>query len=781
MMLNVFPTSRCIRKFYDGYGDGYLPKSITMDEFEKRVVVVKDKTLADDDKRVLFLNKAASFSRFEELKIPQEYLSFLKSSKFLFGFFEELALEFVDIDDISMVDTYAEYENHLEILKILLENYKKLLGNEGFYDKITLPELYEINYEYLKRFSSIMIYADGYLNSYEMELLSKISKVLNLEIVYQTNIFTKKMMQRFEKLGFDLEYDKLYRLDVSNKKIIESKDMPSFVKEIEFYESSNKLLQIAYIKKKIYDFIKAGIKPEKIVVITPDEEFVKEIEKFDSENIFNFAAGYSFEKSGIYKRLKAFYLYLEERSYENIYRIKRYFENYKEFDKYLFKKFSEVDFDEVMKDFVFESDKNEEVLIYKNELFKFKRVEGELKNVTFKEALYLFLSRLKENRLDDKSGGKITVMGVLESRLMRYEGVIAVDFNEEIVPKKSSKDMFLNTSVRKHASLPTSTDRENLQKNYYHKLFLNAKKVAIGAVSNEDKKPSRFLEEIPVKELKKENFDENYLKDILLKSKKEFMRKFESDLYMEYDFKNFIFSATSFKIFLECKRRFYYQYIKKISEAIIPSNEVNERIIGEKIHLALKILYKQNRVFKSEKELWDKLCLLLNDKNEPVLGFMLDIWKEKLKKFTKNEIKRFEEGYGFYDAEISLDGIVEGVRIRGAIDRIDKRDEAFVLLDYKTGKIDKTTLKNIEKSTNFQMEFYFLLAKQNGYDKIEEAGFYDLNKGEIVKEDLLEEKTLLLKEKFKGLNHKEYNFSMSEDIKNCRYCPYVILCGRDEI
>jgi hypothetical protein len=752
-----------------------------MDEFEKRVVIVKEKTLADDDKRVLLLNKAASFDKFNELKIPKEYLSFLRSSKFLFGFFEELALEFVDMDDINRVDTYAEYENHLEILKILLKNYKKLLKNNGLYDKITLPELYEINFQYLKRYSAIVIYADGYLNSFETELLSKISKVLKLEMVYQTNIFTKKMMQRFKKFDINLEYDKLYRLDLSGRKIIEYKDMIPCIKHIEFYESAGKLLQIAYIKKKIYDFLKFGIKPENIVVITPDEEFVRVIQKFDSENIFNFAAGYPFEKSAIYKRVKAFYSYLEERSYENIYRIKRYFEDYKEFDEYLFKKYSEVNFDEIMLKFVFDNDKNEEVILYKNELYKFKRVESELKNVTLKEALYLFLSRLRENRLDDKSGGKITVMGVLESRLMKYDGVIVVDFNEDIVPKKSSKDIFLNTTVRKHASLPTSNDRENLQKNYYLKLFLNAKRVAICAVSNEDKKPSRFLEEIPKEELRIDKFNEDFLKKILLKGKKKFDKEYEFDLYMEYDFRNFTFSATSFRIFLECKRRFYYQYVKKIHEAVIPSSDIDDKIIGEKIHLALKELYKQNRVFNSEKELRDKLFALLSRHKEDLLGFRLDIWKEKLKKFIKNEIKRFENGYRFYDAEISLRGILEGIRIKGVIDRIDKKDDGFILLDYKTGKINMANKKNVDKSSDFQMEFYYFLAKQNGYGKIDEVGFYDLNKGEIVKEDMLEEKILLLKEKFKELDKKEYNFTMSEDIKKCRYCPYVMLCGRDEV
>ncbi len=780
MILNVFPTSRSIRKLYDKFSNEFLPKSITMDEFEKRSVIVKNMALADNDKRILLLKKAALFKSFEELKIPKDYLSFLKSSKFLFGFLEELALEFVNIDDINSADTYAEYEKHLKILKILLKNYKNILKKEKYYDKITLPCLYELNTKYLKRFSKIVVYLDGYLNNYEMELLGKISKTVPLEIVYQTNIFSEKMIKKFHNLGIELEINKLYHLNFSEKKVLKCESKSFFVKEINFYEVSNKLLQIGYVKKKIYDFLKEGIKPEKVAVITPDEKFAELIEKFDTQNIFNFATGYSYDKSSIYKRVQSVYSYFEDKNYENRYRIKRYFKNYEEFDEYLFKKFNEVNFYEFMMKFVFDTDKSEEISIFKNELFKFKRVENEFQNSSLKEAIYLFLSRLKENRLDDKSGGKITVMGVLESRLMKYDGVIVVDFNEDTVPKKSSKDIFLNTSIRKHTGLPTIADRENLQKNYYYKLFLNAKKVAICAVLNENEKPSKFLDELNIKKIKKDEFEESFLKKIVLKNSKSFNREFDNDLKLEYDFKNFTFSATSFKIFLECKRRFYYQYIKKINEEKIPSIDADEKTIGEKIHYALKELYQRYGMFQNKKELQEKLFSLLSNEKEQILAFKLDIWKEKLKNFINNEIKRFEEGYRFYKAEMSLSGKIEGISIKGIIDRVDKKDNSFVLLDYKSGKIDITTLRNIEKTTNFQMEFYYILFLENIRKDICEAGFYDLGRGVIVKEDLLEEKVKLLKEKFKQLHQKEYNFSMSEDTKRCRYCPYVMLCGRDE-
>ena len=781
MELFVYPTSRNIRRKYQEYCDTVLPKCMSMDEFEKRVVIIEDRSCIDEDKRVLLLKRAADFSKFDTLKIPKDYLSFLKSSKFLFAFFEELSLEHISISSIDKNDTYAQYITHLNILDILLKNYIKLLEENGYYDKITLPKLYSLNREFLQRFSKITLYLDGYLNSFEFELLQNVSKYIPLNIIYQTNEFTGKMVDRFKKFGINLEIDKDYIIDFTNKKIMNSKNLPKSIKKVEYSFVSSKMIQIGFVKKKVYDFLKIGIKPEHIAIVTPDEEFATLLEKFDKENIFNFAAGFSYKKSKIFQRVKAIYNFLEDRSYENIYRVKRFFKEFDKFDEYRYKKFDEVEFDSLMMGFIFENDNEDEILIYKNELFKFKRVESELKSRSFKDALYLFLERLKENRLDDKNGGKITVMGLLETRLSKFDAVIAVDFNEENVPKKNSKDLFLNSYIRKKSGLPTQKDRENLQKNYYFKLFLNAKEIALSAVQNESEKPSYFLDELNIKNLVKSEFDDNFLKSILISKKDALKERYDKDISIKYDFKNFTFSATSFKIFLECKRRFYYQYIKKIKEATIPKDEIDEREIGEKIHFVLENLFKVSSSFSSEKEMSKEIDKLLSGEKNPLLRFKLDIWREKLKSFVKNEIKRFDEGYRFYKGELKLLGNINGYKIAGKIDRVDIKEGKFVLLDYKTGKINVATSKTLQNAVDFQMEFYYLLAKQNGFDDIDEVAFYDLNSGKILKETLLEDKLSLLEKKFLLLEKKEYNFEMSEDIKNCRYCPYTILCGRDEI
>ncbi len=152
---------------------------------------------------------------------------------------------------------------------------------------------------------------------------------------------------------------------------------------------------------------------------------------------------------------------------------------------------------------------DEECEIFKEELYKFEALLNRLEKLEFQKAFRIFLSRLGSKSIDDVKGGKVTVMGVLESRGVSFEGVIVVDFNDEFVPKRNSKDIFLNSQIRALAKLPTKSDRENLQRYYYYKLFSQAKEVAISFIEDEQNFASRFLEELNIKnyEVSKDFFD----------------------------------------------------------------------------------------------------------------------------------------------------------------------------------------------------------------------------------------------------------------------------------
>lgn len=57
---------------------------------------------------------------------------------------------------------------------------------------------------------------------------------------------------------------------------------------------------------EISHFVRKGLKPENIVVITPDESFCEFLRLFDKDNMLNFASGISIKESLFYQNFKHF-------------------------------------------------------------------------------------------------------------------------------------------------------------------------------------------------------------------------------------------------------------------------------------------------------------------------------------------------------------------------------------------------------------------------------------------------------------------------------------------
>ncbi len=120
------------------------------------------------------------------------------------------------------------------------------------------------------------------------------------------------------------------------------------------------------------------------------------------------------------------------------------------------------------------------------------------------------------------------------------------------------------------------------------------------------------------------------------------------------------------------------------------------------------------------------------------------LWRAKLTKFIENQIEHFKTGWRVIEREKRIVGEIEGIRFKGVVDRIDRREDETLILDYKSGSIKEANrIKNLEKLTDFQMSIYSEILKKE-YDKMR-LGFIELfGKGEMVMISLLNTKTELL-------------------------------------
>jgi len=780
-MLEVFSSSRAVRSFYNTFlnTNTLLPKAITIQELEQKSVLVPNLSLVDDDMRVLLMSEASKFSTFELLHIERNFLVFLKNSSYLFRFFEELSYEKVPIDTLMSVDTYEHYAEHLEVLQKLLEKYTKLLSEQNFYDKITLPSVYVLNEAYVKKTVGIRVHLEGFLSKFEVELLMKMAQLTPLHVKININQYNQKMVDVFAALGIFLEHDKHYEINLSDKKIVYVNDAKDIDAKVQVYGFANRLSQIAYAQSCIEQFVQEGIAPQDIVVVLPDEGFADNLRAMDRLNNLNFAMGISLRESHFYKRLSALEKVIRYDEIEDRLRASRLGLE----EEFIFtckavwsQKIAPNDALEILKKLWLMDEKEGEESLFQEAFFRFTHFLERLVPLKFEQIVKLFLNRLNAESRDDVRGGKVTVLGVLETRGVAYKGVIVLDFNDEFVPKRSQKDLFLSSAVRAQSKLPTKRDRENLQRYYYHQLFNKASKVAISYVKSETSMPSRFLDELKFTDKK---VDEKLFYPLLFDGHASKERYDVAFLEGTYDLTQTPLSATKLKTLLTCQRQFYFKYIAMLKEAKMPSSDIAESDVGRYLHKALERAFEDNTLM-DEKSLCAKIEQFLKEENShEVWEYFSDLWMERLGAFVKNEVKRFAQGYLVHAKEISLKTEFEGFVLEGQIDRIDKFGDKLFVIDYKSGKIPLIKQDALQDTADFQLEFYYLLAQQLGV--VDGVFYYDLKEGKLVEESFFEEKLALLREKLEVLKKPISGFEKCEKIKECKFCPYVILCCREEL
>ncbi len=777
--IEILPSSRSIRARimdFEKLHTSFLPDFMTMSEFLNRVCVAKDFIVPDADTRVLLLLEASNFKSFEILNIERNFFTFTQNSSYIFNFFTELAGEKVDISSLESADSYAEYEEHLAILNKLYHRYKMLCMNNRILDPIFLPSLYKLNKDQLLLMGDIKIFVEGYLTNFEFDLIHECSQYAEVIIVLSLTRFSEKMISKFKKLGFDLAKEHRYELDISKKQVLSKKALKNY-SSIICHSFEGRIVQVAFVKKMIFDYINIGIKPQEIVVIVPDESFAKYLKLYDKENNFNFAMGYPFCESGIYKYLDASCQYIEAPTEQNRARLLREGADfYEAISEIYYKNIKDIDFKGLVELAIASTKSSYEKKIVQEELHSFLKLQDAYSSYNLKTVLHMFMQRLSKRTIDDIGGGKITVMGLLESRHISFKGVIVVDFNDANVPKRIDKDMYLSSQLRASASLPTSKDREDLQRHYYTLLFSRALHVSISC--DHDKAPSRFLTQlnIPVKKIE----DTAAYMDILYKTAMPLAALKEDEIKLQYDFTKSTISASSLKILLECKRRYYYKYILNIKKHEVASDYIKEYEIGSDLHEVLRKIYSEHNRFESKAKLKalfvkeiDAIYCSTNLKK-----YQLELWKKKIDAFAQNEIERFSDGFIVTSCEQQFTYKYKNIKLSGQIDRIDSKDGRLYVLDYKSGKYPTYTAKNITKATDFQLEFYYLFASSVSAD-ILGCGYYDLNKGKVVDEVLLFSKLELLKKHLDEMQQmKVIDFCKTDDTSKCQYCEYIYMCGR---
>ncbi|EMY4585824.1 PD-(D/E)XK nuclease family protein, partial [Campylobacter coli] len=612
MILRIFSSSRKIKEYQEKAKakNALLDSAFLVSDFLDRVCVVNS-FKASSYESLLLMQEACLKSKDLEKKlgISAEFFAFLKNNEYLFSFFKELSLEKKSIQDPKNNDYYATYNEHLEILDEVYTNYLLLLKQHNLYDDLSLAQEYKLNLDFLNEYEGIYYDLQGFLSKFEEDLLCEISKIKSTIISFKTSKFNLEYLLELDFLkDIHLELDMFYEVNLSQKKILKQEKLsnPNTLIKLKAFELRS--LQCAFVMDEISNFVRAGIDPEKIAVITPDESFCELLKLFDKNNMLNFASGVSIKESLFYQKIKA--LYNGANSDAFIYKID---ENYFEQEKMIFDyhntllHYLELQFE----DFRTRFDQICDLQYFENLIHSFLKDESQelmnlvqkelcfikdlLKNksLKLKELMQLFFMQLDQIKLSYVGGGKVTVMGLLESRGLSFDGVVILDFNEDFVPKRSINELFLNNEVRKKAGLISYERRENLQRLYYENLIKNAKKLSISFVENEEQTRSRFLDELDFNFFEEKTTPSKaYLNALKLgyQGVRLNLNPIKAPV-LKHDIFEKELSFSRLNLFLNQKRTYFYRYILELPEPRALSDESKAKNQGNFIHKMLELYY----------------------------------------------------------------------------------------------------------------------------------------------------------------------------------------------
>ncbi len=381
---------------------------------------------------------------------------------------------------------------------------------------------------------------------------------------------------------------------------------------------------------------------------------------------------------------------------------------------------------------------------YFEKIFKFleELKEVEIPQIPFskKEIFEIFLNLLKNLKIYFSGSPLkgIQILGLLETRTLSFKNVFFLNLNEGKVPKiKSISDPLLTCSIRKILKLPGPKEEEEIQRHHFLHLLKSSRVIHCFYINNEEEEiRSRFVEQWIWEKEKKDkkryvDYEKAYKFNLKIRNKEPLIIKKTEEI--KNLLKDMEFSPSSLDNYLRCPLKFYFENILKIKEKEKLEEDPEPASIGSIVHETMENLLKPHL----NKEINEKILREIKNKIEETLIKTFKKYNFELKganylKFilAKDrtyrclESKLFKEPFELILVEELINSKLGDFKIKGKIDRLDKINGKYRVVDYKSGKTykfykgknEKIELKeyiDFQKNIDsFQMLVYVFLVKE---------------------------------------------------------------------
>jgi DNA helicase-2/ATP-dependent DNA helicase PcrA len=301
----------------------------------------------------------------------------------------------------------------------------------------------------------------------------------------------------------------------------------------------------------------------------------------------------------------------------------------------------------------------------------------------------------------DKGVNLLTAHG---SKGLEFEYVFFAGVNANGWEKKRKPGGGYKLPDTMFSSLPASSEEEELRRLFYVALTRAEQHLVISYAryknDGKEMEPSMFIAEITEEhhlDVQKINLDEGTLLEYQLL---QFTPQAPEIAQAEDDFitpllEKFVMNVTALNSYLKCPLGFYYQNLIRIPSG---KNEATE--FGSAIHYALEKLFKTmhengNEIFPSKADVVEQFKWYLNKHREnftkEAFARRLEYGEEVLSNYYDTYINQWNTVVA---VERNIRGvIVNGVPLKGKLDKLEFNGKDVNVVDYKTGDIDKALPK----------------------------------------------------------------------------------------
>lgn len=358
----------------------------------------------------------------------------------------------------------------------------------------------------------------------------------------------------------------------------------------------------------------------------------------------------------------------------------------------------------------------------------------------------------------------LQVLGILETRDIKFDRVFILDANEETLPGTKKEDTLIPFKARRALGIPTYIDRDRLAAYFFETLVRGAKEVYLFYVENDKKERSRFVEKLLWERQKKDGTTgaKAYLQTVeyvvrLGNSEPGEIGKTEE---MVRHLRHFTYSPSALDTYLLCPLRFYYRYVLGIEKKEGISGEIEKADIGRFVHKAVSEYFsaRKGSPLKPEdlsvNEMENVVDRLFAAEYGGGLSGAVYLLKVQIRRHLADLVRWYylplarEGELVVLESEKKIAGKIEGFTLAGRIDSVEKRGSRTCIIDFKTGanrnrlKIDFERLDPEDRETwgravgSLQLPVYLQMYSQSTETAEEglDAMFLLLGKAAITRE-----------------------------------------------